>query len=116
MGDDFHRCVLENQHRMFVKVYKNTQKANKQQSDYTNKKNKCKEVELKVGDSVFYKNHTKSNKLENNWKTHYIIVEKTSPVSFRIRNQLTGRVAKAHANSLRVNNTSWKIPKAPEGV
>ena len=36
---------------------------------------------------------------------------KKTPVSFVIRNQLTGRLIKAHANDLRFANLEWKIPK-----
>ena len=94
-----------------MQVYKHSKKAKEKQTKYANKKNKCKEVNFKVGDHVFYKNHTKSNKLENNWKTHYIIVKQTSPVSFVIRNQLTAKTAKAHANSLRMANIEGQVPK-----
>ena len=112
MGEDFFEMALENQHKMFMQVYKNSRKAKKEQAEYTDKKNNCKEVNFKVGDHVYYKNHSKSNKLESNWKTHYIIVKQTSPVSFVIRNQLTAKTAKAHANSLRMANIEWKVPKS----
>ena len=111
MGQDFFEMALENQHKMFMLVHKNSREAKKKRDKYANKRNKCKDVTFKVGDSVFYKNHAKTNKLEGNWRTHFIIVKQTSPVSFVVRNQLTGKTAKAHANSLRQANLEWHVPK-----
>ena len=49
--------------------------------------------------------------MESNWITHYIIIEKNGPVSYTIRNQLTGVTKKAHANSLRQSKVLWEVPK-----
>ena len=61
-------------------MIKNTKKSRINQRANKNRKHD----ELKVGDHVYYKNQTKSNKLENDWKTHYIIIEEKGPVSFVI--------------------------------
>ena len=108
-GEDFHRIALENQHKTFLNMAKQTKKAKEQQAVQANKNTK--DQEFKLGDFVYYKNHNKSSKLQNNWLTHHVIVRQTSPVSFVIRNQLTGREIKAHANSLIKANLEWKIPK-----
>ena len=86
-GTDFYKIALENQHKTFVTVVKNTKAARKRQNEQVNKNRNT--VQFEVGDHVYYRNHTKSNKLENNWLTHHTIVERTTPVSFVIRNQLT---------------------------
>ena len=45
------------------------------------------------------------------WRPYYVIVEKTGPVSYRIRDQLTGSVSKAHGEHLRAASIEeWEIP------
>ena len=108
-SEDYHDVAYENLHKTFVEVLKNTKKT-KQSRNKTANKNRA-EKQLKVGDPVFLKNHTKSTKLEKNWLTHHTIVEKTGPVSFRVRNQLTGKESRVHADSLRFADITWKLPK-----
>ena len=108
-GEEFHKIALENQHKNFMTVVKNIKKTKNKQAEQVAKKRKPKET-LQVGDSVYYKNHTKSSKLENNWLTHFVIIKQTTPVSFVIRNQLSGKLVRAHANSLRLAKTEWQIP------
>ena len=109
-GEDFHEIALENQHKAFLRVIKTTQNAKVRRNEYANK-NKTKKESFSIGDSVYYKNHKKEGKLDKNWLTHHVIVKKTSPVSYVIRNQLTGRLIKAHSNSLRLAQLEWKLPK-----
>ena len=52
-----------------------------------------------------------SSKLDSNWLTHYVIIEQTTPVSFKVRNQLTGAVSRVHADALRLANTEWIMPE-----
>ena len=108
VGEEYHKQAIENTHVNFLQTLKHTRKSKKE-----NMKNEKRRhaTEFKVGDPVYYRNHTKSNKLENNWKINYQIVEKTGPLSFKIRNQLTCKVYRAHANSLRHAKTDWPIPK-----
>ena len=109
-GEDFHEIALENQHKIFRAIHSNTKKARQAQAKYTDKKNHSKPVTLKVGDCVYYKNHKKTSKFDSAWKTHHIITQQTSPVSFLIRDQLTGRTIKAHANALKKANMQWQVP------
>ena len=84
-------------------------KAKETRNEFANRKRKL--INFKVGDPVFLKNFTKSTKLDKNWLTHYTIIEKRGPVSFKVRNQMTGKVKRVHANSLRLANIAWKTPK-----
>ena len=44
------------------------------------------------------------------------IIEKTSPVSFHLKNQLDGSATKAHAENIRLANIdNWEIPKDRKG-
>ena len=54
----------------------------------------------------------RTSKLDNKWTPYYRIIEQTSPVSFKVKNQLTGTSTKAHARHLRpANIDNWEIPK-----
>jgi hypothetical protein len=54
----------------------------------------------------------RTSKLDNKWTPYYRIIEQTSPVSFKVKNQLTGKSTKAHARHLRpANIDNWEIPK-----
>ena len=73
-GEDFHLIALENQHKSFLKVVKQTRKSKEQQNHQANKNTK--DQNFKVGDFVYYKNHNKTGKLQNNWLTHHVIINK----------------------------------------
>ena len=107
-GEEYHQQVIENMHRSFLQTVKLTRKA--KLANIKREKNRY-DVDFKVGDNVYYKNHLKKSKLESNWITHYIIIEKNGPVSYTIRNQLTGGTKRAHANSLRQSKVLWEVPK-----
>lgn len=73
-------------------------------------------VDLKVGEQVYYKNNQRQSKLQSKWKPFYRIIEQTSPVTFKIKNQLDGKVTKAHKELLRFANIDeWDIPKDDGG-
>ena len=108
-SNDYHELAFENVHRIFVRVKKNMKKAKEARNEFANRKRKP--INFKVGDPVFLKNFTKSTKLDKNWLTHYTIIEKRGPVSFTVRNQMTGKVKRVHANGLRLANIAWKTPK-----
>ena len=113
-GEEFHKIALQQQHKSFALVHKHLKEAKKRQSKYADKGSK--EVELKVGDPVYVRNHRKTSKLDNKWTPYYRIIEQTSPVSFIIKNQLTGSTTKAHARHLRpANIDNWEIPKENQG-
>ena len=42
---------------------------------------------------------------------YYRIIDQTSPVNFMIKNQLTGKTTKAHAEQIRLARLEWEIPK-----
>lgn len=50
-------------HRSFLMVHKNLQTAKQKQSKYADKNSQ--EVDFKVGDPVYLKNHRWTNKLDN---------------------------------------------------
>ena len=86
----------------------NVAKAKKKQQEYLD--NKTTEVSFKVGETVYHKNNSKKNKLSKKWVPYGIVIEQTGPVSYRIKNQLTGSVTKAHAADLRsAKIDEWKI-------
>jgi hypothetical protein len=70
------------------------------------------DVELKVGDPVYYKNNQRQSKLQSKWKPFYRIVEQISPQTFKIKTQLDGKVTKAHKELLRLAKIDERdIPK-----
>ena len=114
-GDEHHEIALQEQHRAFTLIRNYQKRVKQRQADRLN--DKIKEIEFKVGDFVYYRNNHKRGKLDKRWKPNYIIVEKTGPVSYRIKDQLTNSVVKAHAEHLRVANVdSWDIPDAGRTV
>ena len=69
-------------------------------------------VELDVGDPVYYRAHNRQGKLDQKWRPYYRIVEKTSPVTFVIWNQLAEKVKRVHANDLKLAELrEWENPQ-----
>jgi len=64
-GEEFHKIDLQHQHKSFLLVHKHLKQAKKRQNQYADKGSK--EVNLKVGDPVYLKNHRKTSKLDNKW-------------------------------------------------
>lgn len=86
----------------------------RRQARYTNRR--AVDVDLKVGDPVYYKNNQRQSKLQAKWKPFYRIIEQTSPVTFKIKIQLDGKVTKAHKELLRFAKIDeWDIPKDDGG-
>lgn len=109
MGEDMHRIALEQQHRSFLQVHNNLKRAKQRQAKYANKNTH--EVVFKVGDPIYYRNHTRRNKLDLKWKPYYRIIEQTSPVTFIIKHQLDGSTTKVHASQIRLAHVDeWEIP------
>ena len=49
--------------------------------------------------------------MDVHWRPYYMVVEKTGPVSSRIRNQLIGSVTKAYAEYIRAASVEeWENP------
>ena len=62
---------------------------------------------------MYYRRHQRRNKLEGRWKPYYRVVDKTSPVTYVIRNQLDGVTVRVHAEHLRLAKVEeWEIPPA----
>ena len=96
-------------HRTFTLVRNNIRKARKKAIDGS--RSKTKDVKFEVGDLVYNKNHHKRGKLDMRWRPYYVVIENTGPVSYRIRDQLTCSVTKAHAEHLRAASIEeWEIP------
>lgn len=108
-GDEHHAIALQEMHRTFTLVRSNLKKARKEAIDRS--RCKTKDVEFEVGDLVYYKNHQRKGKLDKRWKPYYVVIEKTGPVSYKIRDQLTSSVTKVHAEHLRAASIEkWDIP------
>ena len=100
---------MERQHKSFLLIHKFQKRAKRRQVRYANKG--VKDVEFQVGDPVYFKNHVRENKLSSRWLPYYRIIDQTSPVNFMIKNQLTGKTTKAHAEQIRLASLEWEIPK-----
>jgi hypothetical protein len=72
---------------------------------------KSEDVQLQVGDPVYLKNNRRKNKLDKKWLPYYRIIKQTGPVSFVVKDQLTGATTKCHARQLRLADiTLWPTP------
>ena len=68
----------------------------------------ARDVDLRVGDPVFLRNHKKTCKLSPSWEPYYRVIEQTSPRTFRVKNQLTGEVVKSNVEHLVLARTEWE--------
>ena len=109
VGKEQHKIALQQQHKLFTLVHNHMERAKKRQAKYADRGSKP--VDFQVGDPVYYKRHQRRNKLEGKWQPYYRVVEKTSPVTYVIRNQLDGVAVKVHAEHLRLAKVEeWEIP------
>ncbi|CAC5423266.1 unnamed protein product [Mytilus coruscus] len=115
VGEDPHKILLEQQHKSFVLVHRNLTKSKEKQKQNADKNRQ--EINLEIGNPVYYKNHLRKNKLDTKWKPYYRIIEKTSPVTFVLKNQLDWSVArKVHLEHLKkAKIDEWVIPTNIEG-
>ena len=90
LGEDYHRVALERQHEAFMQVRRNLRKARAKQKRYHDRD--ARQIDYQVGDAVYYYNNTQDGKLDDRWRSHYRVIEKNSPVTCTIRNQLSGDV------------------------
>ena len=110
MGEEPHKIGLETQHKAFVEVHKHMKKAKQKQARNADKDSKA--VDFQVGDAVYLKNNARRGKLDQKWLPYYRILQVKTPITFIIKNQLTGTTSKAHAVNLRkANLDDWEIPK-----
>ena len=90
-------------------VNKRQKQAKRKQAKYANKNRK--DLVFNIGDPVYFKNHIKG-KLGQHWKPYYRIIEKKTPVTFTLKDQLTGNTVPAHATHIQhANIDEWEIPK-----
>ena len=114
MGEEYHKLALQRQHQAFMMVHKNLKKAKQKQKKYADKH--CEDVTFKVGDPVYLKNYKRNSKFDNKWTPYYRVIEQRTPVSFIVKNQLTGKTTKAHARHLRLADIdNWEIPAENKG-
>ncbi|XP_062587953.1 superoxide-generating NADPH oxidase heavy chain subunit C-like [Saccostrea cucullata] len=114
MGEDPHKIALEQQHKAFTLVHRILKRSKRRQAKYANKNTK--DVEFKIGDPVYYKNNHRQSKLQSKWKPFYRIIEQISPVTFKIKSQLDGKVTKAHKELLRLAKIDeWELPTNEQG-
>lgn len=67
-----------------------------------------KDIKFEINDPVYYKNFQRKNKLEDRWKSHYLIMEQKGPLTFLIKNQLDNSVVQVHADQIRhANIDEW---------
>ena len=56
-GEEFHKIILQNQHKAFLQTYKILKHSKRKQKDYADKNTKL--VDFQIGDPVYHKNHLK---------------------------------------------------------
>jgi hypothetical protein len=78
----------------------------RKQKDQADKKSD--EIQLQVGDPVYLKNNRRKNIFDKKWLPYNRIIKQTGPVSFVVKDQLTGTTTKCHGRQLRVADlTQW---------
>ena len=113
LGKEHHLITLEKSHESFMLVHRNLRKAKKCQAHYANQG--AKDIDYKVGDPIFLKNNTQTNKLASKYLLYYRSIKKTGPHNLEIRSQLGGDVVTVHSNNIRLANTDkWIVPRSAE--
>ncbi|CAG2254460.1 Retrovirus-related Pol polyprotein from transposon 17.6,Transposon Ty3-I Gag-Pol polyprotein,Transposon Ty3-G Gag-Pol polyprotein,Retrovirus-related Pol polyprotein from transposon 297 [Mytilus edulis] len=74
VGEDPHKILLEQQHKSFILVHRNLKKSKEKQKQNADKNRQ--EINLEIGDPVYFKNHLRKSKLDTKWKPYYRIIEK----------------------------------------
>ena len=114
-GHEPYMIALENQHMSFMSVHKKLRKAQDKNKRLADRNRTL--VELEIGDPVYLKNHQRGGKLDKKWNPYYRVVEKLSERTYKIRNQLDGKVTKSHIQDLRLAPIGdWDIPDFQDGV
>lgn len=99
-GEEQHKIILQEQHKAFLLVHRNMKISKRKQKEQADKKSE--DIPLQVGDPVYLKNNRRKNKLDKKWLPYYRIIKQTGPVSFVVKDQLTGTTTKCHARQLRL--------------
>jgi hypothetical protein len=113
-GEDLHKIALQEQHRCFLLVRRHIKHARDKQNKYANKNRK--EVLFEVNDPVYFKNNQMKGKLDIKWRPYYRIIEKKSPTTYVIKNQLDGTTVKVHADLIKpAKIDDWVISQDNNG-
>ena len=121
LGDDYVPCMLQRLHHAYSMAQRNLVDARERNKERLNVKTSL--PQFKVGDPVFYFDKVvrpgETAKFSLLWKPHYRIVEQTSPVNFRIKDQMTGKHKLVHAENIKLAHPEqiWDAPReTPEHV
>ena len=102
MGEDYVPCMLQRLHRAYSDVKEHMLEARAKNRRLLDKR--VKNQSLEPGDAVFYYTPVTapeaSSKLTLHWKPYYRVVEKLSPVLYKIRDQISGKTKIVHAENL----------------
>ena len=101
-NENYVPTMLERMHKVFKEVQQNTFDSRQNNRIRLNKRAKLQD--FNVGDTVFYLDKSsKPNecaKFALKWKPFYRVIEKTGPVNYRIKDQLSGKERVVHAQYL----------------
>ena len=114
MGADYFPSALERMHISYRLVRRHLHKQTKKNQ----KQKQVKNQDIEVGDAVYLHNNNRQNKLQKKWLPHYRVIRKRGPVSFTIKQQLTGQIRDAHAKDLRKASDKelWVQDKQPHRI
>ena len=113
-GEDMHQISLQEQHKAFMLVHGRLRKQQRKQDKYANKNRK--DISYNVGDPVYWEKHKREGKIDNYFNPYYRVIEKVSPVTYIIRNQLDGTTQSVHADHIKLAKIDqWEIPRTPTG-
>ena len=115
LGENYEKIALERQHEAFMNIRRNTRKARQRQKRYHDKG--AVDLQYKEGDPVYVLNNAPQGKLDSKWMTHYRIMSQTGPVTYLVRNQMTGKVRRVHSEHLELADlTDWPMPQPRQRV
>lgn len=77
--------AVHEQYREFTLVKNNLKKTRKRQIERSIISTSG--VYFKLEDLIYYKNYRKRGKLDTSWRPYYVVVRKTDPISYRIKDQ-----------------------------
>ena len=101
--------------RAYYLVRKRLKKQSQKNIAHYNRAHNVRNIEYKVGDPVYLKNHNRTNKLDALWLPHYRIIVKKGKSSYIIQNQVTGRTRRAHVAHLHLASSeeAWNQTLPP---
>ena len=115
MGEEYVPTMLERLHIAFKEVQKNTYDARENNRERLARRAVIQDFD--VGDAVFYYDKTvKTNECQKfalRWKPFYRIVQRVTPVSYKIADITTGREKIVHSENLRPAEPehTWDVPR-----